>query len=222
MHTHLTSRLLLAAGLAWSALAPTSQAHAALVLTDDASFGSQAVVRDTVTGLEWLRLDFSQGKSFDHVASQLGDGDEFAGWSIASAALLTTQLGDVNGIVQGDFGSAGLTGAQALRDQICFADSFCKFVSSTHSVARGLIADVYDDGTFFGQQAFSVGIQLDSGSGESVDFRVSGWGFRGSQMEAVWLYRETRLAVPEPASLALLLAGATAMGAVRRRRRGKG
>jgi PEP-CTERM motif len=216
MHTSDLLRTSLAAALAAPALLLTSPAQAALMLADDAAFGSQAVVRDTVSGLDWLRLDFSYGKTFDHVASQLDAGEEFAGWSIATTDLLTTQLGDVNGLQQWDTDAAELAGAEGLRDMLCFTADTCKFVSSTHHVARGLVADVYDGGNFMAQQAYTIGIKLDDGSGASVDFRYSGYAGGNAGNEAVWLYRQVS-AVPEPSSLALLLAGGLALGWSRRR-----
>lgn len=218
------SRHLVAASLALGAwtLAPT--AHAALVLVNDSVFGTDAVVQDTASGLEWLRLDFSFGKTYTYVAGQLGVGGEFEGWKIATRNFLTTSLGAPNGLVNDDADPAAVAAAGVLRDLICFTAGQCKAVSSTHDYARGLVSDIETGSPFAAQEAFTVGIQLaDAGRGEpaKVDFRYSGFASAEATMESVWLWRgDLQVAVvPEPTGLALLLAGGLALGATTRRRR---
>ena len=67
------------------ALAASASSYAALVSIDDPTYGAGALTWDTATNLEWLDLTKSQGRSYNYVASQLGSGGEFEGFSIADS-----------------------------------------------------------------------------------------------------------------------------------------
>lgn len=82
-----TSRRVLGALLLFAC---SSQAFGAFE-TRDSRFGANTLIHDTVTGLDWLRLDQTLGLSYDTVATNLGPGGMFEGFEIAD--------GEVNDLV---------------------------------------------------------------------------------------------------------------------------
>ncbi len=77
--TRATRAAIFALSLAVGLLAAGTQpATAALIAQDDAKFGPGAITLDTTTGMEWLDLTASTGRSYNEVASQLGVGGDFA------------------------------------------------------------------------------------------------------------------------------------------------
>ena len=66
-----------------SAVAGASPAATAnVVLTSDAAFGANAVIRDVSHGRDFLRLDFTTPYTYNQVLAQLGG--LFSGWTVAS------------------------------------------------------------------------------------------------------------------------------------------
>jgi hypothetical protein len=65
-------------------------AQADLIKTDD-------LVVDTSTGLEWLNLARTQGRSADQVLAQLGPGGQFAGFQYATRVEFVTLFTEVFG-----------------------------------------------------------------------------------------------------------------------------
>lgn len=68
--------------LAVLAISLSTSAHAALQKGDWLATGDKKVAIDTDTGLEWLTLDNTKGKSINEVISQLGTGGAYAGWRL--------------------------------------------------------------------------------------------------------------------------------------------
>lgn len=68
--------------LAFFAVSLSTSAHAAMQKGDWISSGDNKVAVDTDTGLEWLTLDNTKGKSISEVVSQLGAGGQYAGWRL--------------------------------------------------------------------------------------------------------------------------------------------
>jgi hypothetical protein len=68
--------------LAVLAISLSTSAHAALQKGDWLATGDKKVAIDTDTGLEWLTLDNTKGKSINDVISQLGAGGAYAGWRL--------------------------------------------------------------------------------------------------------------------------------------------
>lgn len=60
--------------------------NAAIVSVDWQSAGDNLITRDSVTGLDWLDLTVTQGKSYNNILSQLEPGQLYEGWRYASRA----------------------------------------------------------------------------------------------------------------------------------------
>jgi hypothetical protein len=58
-------------------------ARAALIEATDPRFGLGSLTVDTLTGLRWLDLPLTEGRSFVDVTSELGEGAEFDGYRYA-------------------------------------------------------------------------------------------------------------------------------------------
>lgn len=73
-------------------------AQAALVPTDWKVAGDKNAVLDTESGIEWLRLEHTQGKSIESILPSLLAGQAFAGWRLPTQseviALITRQFGE--------------------------------------------------------------------------------------------------------------------------------
>ncbi len=69
----------------------TSSVHAAIV--DNGNYTT-----DTATGLDWLDVTLSQGRSYDDVASQFGTSGDFEGWGFATSAQFVTLLVNATGL----------------------------------------------------------------------------------------------------------------------------
>jgi len=97
------------------ALLAATPASATLTLIDDPVFGPSSLVLDTTTNLEWLRLNFTQSEPGGGplaVIGELGPGQEFAGFQVATA-------NDWAGLM-GEFGFPTMPGASG-----CFAAFQC-------------------------------------------------------------------------------------------------
>jgi hypothetical protein len=202
----------------------TGQLQAALISSNDASFGVGSITQDTATGLEWLDVTLSVNLSYNTVSGQFGAGGQFEGFRYGTQAEVD-QLFRNAGFAQTDgvFRTADYSTAQA----------FMSFVGVTSSSARGddalgVTADLI--GTLNGtglRRMFIVSFEfppfqnpsagyavgLDSpGSSNILDSNAAN--FRGS-----WLVRESAAAVPEPASFAIwsLATVAFVVGGIRRR-----
>jgi hypothetical protein len=186
-------------------------APAAVILTNDAAFGANSVIRDLDNDRDFLQLVLTQGFSYNGVLAELGAGGDFEGWSIASTAQLEA-LGVSAAITNGSSDPGQVATAEELRDWFCIrgADS-CVNLSTTHEYARGL---VIEDGPDFpngepSKEAFSIGRRFNVDPNE-VDFRISGFGGLNAANEEVYLTRRA-VAVAEPATAALV---ATLLGAL--------
>jgi hypothetical protein len=63
------------------------------------------ITRDTSTGLDWLDLTETNGRSYNDISSKLGAGEEFEGWRYASPAEaidLWAKLGLFSTVTIGD------------------------------------------------------------------------------------------------------------------------
>jgi hypothetical protein len=108
---------LLLVGLAASSLAARAE-----LISLDSPFGAGTVTLDTETGLQWLDLDITAGRSFNDISGELGVGGEFEGYRFATTDEvldLWTHAGIPDITFEGpieatDFTAANLEPAQAL------------------------------------------------------------------------------------------------------------
>ncbi len=85
----------------------TASAGAALISLDDPVFGAGSITRDTATGLDWLDVPISQGRTFLDVAGEFGSGGDFEGFRHATEAefqslVVNAGIPDINVPVTGD------------------------------------------------------------------------------------------------------------------------
>ena len=57
---------------------------AAIVPATDTNFGTDSLTRDTVTGLDWLNITHTTGRSYVDVSGRFGVGQEFDGYRYAT------------------------------------------------------------------------------------------------------------------------------------------
>ncbi len=101
-------------------------AHAVFIEGTDPNFGIDSITIDTDTGLAWLDMDFTAGRSYVDVASELGAGGDFEGYRHATHAELFDLFDDFGfagvippGVNTNTFFSLfGTTGSQSGFDQV--------------------------------------------------------------------------------------------------------
>lgn len=133
-------------------------ADAEVMLKDDAIFGANSVILDTVNHKEFLPLHFTAPYSYAEVVNELIPGGQFDSWQVASAHDMNL-LGASANIVYGSTDPAMVARAEQLRDWFGAVKT-----SSTHVYARGLVSDFFYPASYGGliaQKAFSIGIKYD-------------------------------------------------------------
>ncbi len=186
-------------------------ASAAVVVANDALFGTSGILRDSDANLDYLRLDKTMGYGYAGIETELGAGGDFAGWTIASSAQMLS-LGGSLSLTQGATDIAQLSMAAQLRDWFCPLFT-CVNTSTTHVYARGLVSDLYTDN--IQHLAFTIGERFNVSPPE-VDFRLSGFAPVNATGEEVFLVR----AVPLPAAAWLFGSGLLGLIGIARRRGG--
>ena len=201
IHMTLVRKLALAAAMVVGAV-PT---YAAFSSHDDAAFGSNAIVVDGQTQMEWLRLDATFGMSFDQVASQMDAGETFAGFKIASAADVTTLFKDANVWAP----LAPQHGAAAMAAGSAFGSLFGRFDIGATFVSQGMTSMATGPGGFL-ERAFGVSYR----PGAVSSFDDAGYArYDSFDRVGTWLVR-TVPPVPEPSTYLLFGLGLLALGVV--------
>ena len=80
--------------------AVSAPAHADFFHTDWKTEGDKLAVVDTDTGLEWLKIDATLGRSYNDVMASLND--EFAGWRLPTNDEVTDMFNNMLGDPYGD------------------------------------------------------------------------------------------------------------------------
>ena len=177
--------------------------------TLDSTLGANSIVVDSGTGLEWLRLDATFGMSFEQVVSQMDPGEMFNGFSVASAADVTTLFKDAHVWAP----LSPLTSSADLAAGATFGSLFGYFDTGTSLVTQGMTSMVTGPGGFL-QQGIGLGYRpgVSISSFDDAAFsRVAAFDNVGT-----WLIR-TVPAVPEPSTYLYLSIGLLAVGVVARR-----
>jgi hypothetical protein len=152
------------------------------------------ITRDTVTGLEWLDLTASVGKSYNQVSSLFDAGEEFEGWRHAWGSEITTFLVSnfgliANGVVP-EAGAAKYNAVVGAIGQTAFiAGTFGLYYNGGIAPATVPLASVH-------ASIFPPG----SGTSIGTQSRSSSW---SSQTVGHWLVRETPTNgnIPEPSAV---------------------
>lgn len=153
-----------------------------------------SVTRDTATGLEWLDLTASVGKSYNQVSSLFDSGEEFEGWRYATSSEITSFLVSnfglvANGVVP-EAGAAKYNAVVGALGQTAFiAGTFGLYYNGGIGPATVPLASVH-------ASIFPPG----SGTSIGAQSKSSSW---SSQTVGHWLVRETppNGAIPEPSAV---------------------
>ena len=93
----LRSKLTIGAVCLALAASASQSAQATFIQTSDPRFGVGSGVLDTNTGLEWLKVTFSQGLSANQVLAQLSPGGAFSGFRYATRSEFSGLINEVFG-----------------------------------------------------------------------------------------------------------------------------
>lgn len=197
-----TLRMLTATALLLAGATPASASFS----TQDSAFGSNSIVVDSQTGLEWLRLDVTFGLSFEQITTQMDAGETFSGFTVASGSDVTTLFKDAHVWAP----LSPLTGPADLAAGATFGSLFGYFDTGTTLLSQGMTSMVTGPGGF-AQQVIGLGYRpgVSISSFDDATFsRVA-----ASDQFGTWLIR-TVPAIPEPSTYLLLAIGLVAVGVV--------
>ena len=200
-------------------LATCSTCQAALISANDATFGPNSITQDTGTGLDWLDINFSDGMSFQAVASQMGAGGTFAGFRHATAAELNQFM--INAGIDPTAAVAvfNFTPAQNFETLVGGPTAVQSFSGGGVSVGSfivtfGMTSDAPTATTRnYGGTSWTTSTLLGGPAGFGIAMRGTEVVTTANPDYGHWLVR----VVPEPGTFALLVTGAAVLMTRRRR-----
>lgn len=211
--------------------------NAALINVDWRSAGDGLLVRDTITGLEWLKLTETNGLSYTQVADQFAGGGDFEGLRYASnteAAVLFANFGISLTGAYGQrpaFVDPGVRRAsETLSDGVSVSLDPTAGVDENSAYANYVLVGFTDDVRLNGRH-FAVGARsrLSDTDYFTTKDPVSHWDFApwdpyplvtGDDYFDAWIgsYLVRTMAAPLPAAFWMLGSGLLAVAAFARRR----
>ena len=180
-----------------------TSSQAVVMQTDDSVFGSNTIVQDLDNGLDFLRLDFTDGYSINTISTELGAGGAFSGWRISTLAEMEL-LGASAGILHSSTDAGVMANLEQLRGWLC---AVCVKDTGTHIGYSGLLTDLNPFLTDHPDKRLRFNIsRRHNVTPNEVSYRGAGFGYVTSTWEYIYMVRDTGSAIPvtESSSLALL------------------
>lgn len=122
--------------------AVSAPAHADFFHTDWKAEGDQLAVVDTDTGLEWLKIDATLGRSYNDIVASLND--EFAGWRLPTNDEVTDMFNNMLGDPYGDQGVVNTHTSS--RIEVAEGNIFREYMSTEDSTMSSRIYGWYANG----------------------------------------------------------------------------
>ncbi len=195
------------------ALLPAS-AFALLLSVDDAGFGAGALTRDTQTGLEWLDLSLSGGRSYDQVTTELQAGGAFAGfryagfdevrtlWANAGIGCATAPAGCASDVASG-------AEAQRVLDFVTLTGQTGVVPGTSFGIQTGVLGEPVAGPPGVGLHAESVILFALAGTPPTAQLELNrslSFAFDDQPAAGHWLVRSSP-AVPEPGAALVFAVG---------------
>ena len=179
--------------------------QASLIVTDYAFHGDGLIVRDTNTGLDWLKLTETTNISYNEMLTKLTPGGDFYGFRYARVSDID-QLQISAGLPAGLFFTASTFYKSLIDDLINLVGA--TQASSTNSFSYGLTSDPFDPTTGIDDRIIrGFALTLGGSAVQAVyDDNLAG------QSVGSWLIRDSidtavSQQIPTPSAVFLILSG---------------